>query len=137
MEFPIFGNRAMNERECRNKIGCIHPEAQTIIKGLQPHNRGSEFASDPFWKLHKLNNMDKHRAPHVTQMAVAAYADFSGTPHLPGTINTYLGPFEDGAKIVSYVPFADEGFDPYVHMDLRHSLRARVCNRRVGLRCCP
>jgi hypothetical protein len=50
-------------------------------------------------------------------MAVAAYADFSDAPHLPGTININIGPFEDGAKIASYAPFADEEFDPYVHMD--------------------
>jgi hypothetical protein len=38
LEFPIFGNRSMTTGECRNKIGCIHPDAQTIIKELQPHN---------------------------------------------------------------------------------------------------
>jgi hypothetical protein len=120
LEFPIFGDRAMKEWECRNKIGCIHPDAQTIIKGLQPHNRGDDFASDPFWKLHRLNNMDKHRAPPITQVAVSSWVDFADAPHLPGTLHINLGPFEDGAEIASYVPqtsaFA-EGFDPQVHMD--------------------
>lgn len=119
LEFPIFGDREMTKGECRNKIGCIHPDAQTVIKCLQPHNRGDEFASDPFWKLQQLNNMDKHRVPHVTQMAVASYADFPDVPHLPGTVNIFLGPFEDGAEIASYTPHMSvvEGFDPEMHMD--------------------
>lgn len=119
LEFPIFGDRGMEERECRNKIGCIHPDAQTAIKELQPHIRGDEFASDPLWKLHQLSNMDKHRVPHVTQVAVAAWADFLDAPHLPGTISINLGPFEDGTQIASYAPHVsvDEGFDPKVDVD--------------------
>ena len=65
LEFPIFGNRMMDAQECRKKIGCIHPDAQAAIKGLQPYNKGNEFASDPLWKLHRLSNVDKHRVPHV------------------------------------------------------------------------
>ena len=120
LEFPIFGDRAMNERECRNKIGCIYPDAQAITKGLQPHNRGDNFMSDPLWKLHRLNIMDKHRAPHITQVAISAWADFPDAPHLPGTININLGPFEDGAEIASYMPHAStiaEGFHLEMHMD--------------------
>jgi hypothetical protein len=119
-EFPIFGERKWRERERRDKIGCIHPDAQAIIKRLQPHNRGNKFTSDPLWMLHELNNMDKHRAPHITQVAVSAWADFPDAPHLPGTIHLNLGPFEDGAEIASYVPQTSviaEGFDPEVHMD--------------------
>ena len=65
LEFPIFGNRMLDAKECRNKIGCLHLNAQAAIKGLQPYNRGNEFASDPLWKLHRLSNVDKHRVPHV------------------------------------------------------------------------
>jgi hypothetical protein len=119
-EFPIFGDREWTERERRNKIGHINPRAQAIIKRLQPHNRGDEYASDALWMLSELNNMDKHRAPHITQVAVSAWADFPDARHLPGTIHINLGPFEDGAEIASYEPrtsaFA-EGFDPEVDMD--------------------
>jgi hypothetical protein len=118
-EFPIFGDRKWTVRERRNKIGCIHPRAQAIIKRLQPYIRGDEFASDPLWMLHELSNMDKHRAPHITQVAISTWADFPDASHLPGTINIHMGPFEDGAEIASYTPrtsaFA-EGFDPQVHM---------------------
>lgn len=117
LEFPIFGDREMNERECRNKIGCIHPDAQATIKCLQPHNRGDEFASDPLWKLQQLNNIDKHRVPHITMLAVSTYADFPDVPHpAGGTLNIYLGPFEDSTKIASHTPVSGE-FDPKLHMD--------------------
>lgn len=33
LTFPVFGDRATNERGCRNKIGRIHPDAQAVIKG--------------------------------------------------------------------------------------------------------
>jgi hypothetical protein len=49
LEFPIFGDREMKPRECRNKIGCSHPRAQTAIKELQPYNRGQRFINDPLW----------------------------------------------------------------------------------------
>jgi hypothetical protein len=119
-EFPIFGDKEWTTWQRRNKIGCIHPRAQAIIKRLQPHNRGDEYASDPLWKLNELNNMDKHRAPHITQVAISAWVDFADAPHLPGTLHINLGPFEDGAEIASYIPHtpgATEGFDPKVHMD--------------------
>ncbi len=118
-EFPIFGDREWKEWERRKKIGCVHPRAQAIIKRLQPHNRGDEFASDPLWKLHELNNMDKHRVPHVVQMAISAWTDFADAPHVPRTINLNLGPFEDGAEIMSYTPHLSvtEGFDPEMHVD--------------------
>jgi hypothetical protein len=119
-EFPIFGDREWTPRERRNKIGCIHPRAQAIINRLQSHNRGDEFALDPLWKLHELSNMDKHRAPHITQVAVSTWADFPDAPHLPGTIHINLGPFEDRSEIASYAPHTSaiaERFDPEVHMD--------------------
>jgi len=116
LEFPIFGDRAMDERECRNKIGCIHPDAQAAIKQLQPYNREDEFVSDPLWVLQQLSNMDKHRVPHITLLAVSTYVDSPSTPSLPGRLNIHFGPFEDGAKIASYTPATGE-FDPKVHMD--------------------
>ena len=120
LEFPVFGDRVMDSREHRRKIGCLDPEAQAIIKGMQPYNRGDEFASDPLWKLHQLSNMDKHRVPHVAQVAVSAVADFPDAPHLPGTITINIGSYEDGAEIATYTPHTSafaEGFDPKVHMD--------------------
>jgi hypothetical protein len=70
--------------------------------------------------LNELNNMDKHRAQHITQVAISTWADFPDAPHLPGTLEINMGPFEDGAEIAVYTPHISafaEGFDPQVHMD--------------------
>lgn len=118
-EFPIFGPKAISFSARRKRIGGIDPNAQAIIEGLQPHNRGNAFASDPLWKLHQLSNMDKHRVPHVVQMAISSFADFTDAPHLPGTININIGSYEDGAEIATYTPRSSafaEGFDPKMHM---------------------
>ena len=119
-EFPIFGPKAMSSSARQKRIGGIDPNAQALIEGLQPHNQGDEYASDLLWKLHQLSNMDKHRVPHVTQVAVKTYADSPDAPHLPGIITINLGPFEDGAEVASYTPatttFAED-FDPEAHMD--------------------
>jgi hypothetical protein len=117
-EFPIFGKRKWSVRERREKIGCINPRAQAIIQRLQPYRRGDKYASDPLWMLNELNNMDKHRVPVVTQVALSAWVDLSDAPYLPGTLNLNLGAFEDGAEIASYIPdTAARGFDPNVNMD--------------------
>jgi hypothetical protein len=66
LEFPIFTDRAMKPRECRNKIGCIHPDAQAFIKELQPYEQGGEDASEHVLSiLHNLSVKDKHRFPHL------------------------------------------------------------------------
>jgi|SRR5215212_2196849 len=65
-EFPILGDRPMKAGERQRKIGGIHPDAQTIIEGLQPYQRGQHYAVDPLWVLHELSNIDKHRLPLVT-----------------------------------------------------------------------
>jgi hypothetical protein len=48
----------------RKRIRGIAPRAQAIIEELQPYKRGSDFASDPLWKLSILSNADKHRVLH-------------------------------------------------------------------------
>ncbi len=77
LEFPIFTDRTMTPGECRNKIGCIHPDAQAIIKELQPYERGKDARKYTLSVLHDLSIKDKHRFPHV--------ASFS-----PRTISLYI-----------------------------------------------
>jgi len=119
-EFPIFGPKAMNSNARKKRIGGVDPNAQTIIEGLQPHNRGNKFASDPLWQLHQLSNMDKHRVPHVTQVAVRRVVDVPEIPGVSGTLTINIGSYKDGAEIATYTPRTSavaEGFDPKVHMD--------------------
>ena len=92
-EFPIFGDEnrkgipgsgaAMFGARTRtgdpapnsglSKIQGWHPDAQTVVEGLQPYKRGKDFRSDPIWLIHDLDRVSKHRLLHP---AVAA---FSGT----------------------------------------------------------
>lgn len=69
-EFPIYGDKrsegatAVETRYVpafAEKIGGLPPQAQTVIKSLQPYHRGNDFASHPLWKLFELCNIDKHR----------------------------------------------------------------------------
>ena len=58
-EFPIFSDRAMLPNEEARKMGCVGPDARTIIKALQPYNRGDGYRSDPLWQIQELNRIDK------------------------------------------------------------------------------
>ena len=109
LEFPVFGDREMTTRECRNKIGCIDPRAQADIKGLQPYNRGERFRRDPLWQLHQLSNMDKHRLPHVVLFAPQAIAFFVPDNLTASDIQSISGPIETCAPIARYPAFDKTG----------------------------
>jgi hypothetical protein len=102
LEFPIIADRTMNSRECRNKIGCIHPDAQAIIKDLQPYQGGRGGRSNLLWVLHELSVKDKHRFPHLGVASAGTISVFaagsSGT--LVGTPN--WEPFEGRAEVLRY-----------------------------------
>ena len=57
-EFPIFNDRDLFTRDAPRKIGCLRPETQALIKGLQPYEGGDQA----LWTLHELSRRDKHRA---------------------------------------------------------------------------
>lgn len=60
-EFPVFHLATLDPNTESRKIGCIAPAARTIIKALQPYHRGNSYHSDPLWRVHELNRIDKHR----------------------------------------------------------------------------
>jgi hypothetical protein len=107
--FPIFGPKPLKPGKSREMIGCIHPEAQTVIKELQPHLRGKkEYATSPLWQLHRLSNVDKHRLPHTTLHASIGGAYFPDAPGLPTDLSVNIGPTKDGAEVASYTPAVGE-----------------------------
>jgi len=110
-EFPLFGERPMRTDERKNKIGCIHPRAQVIIKRLQPYRRGERYTLHLLWQLHQLSNFDKHRLPHITLLANVAGSYFPNSPTRPPDLKVSLGPVEDGAVVGSYTPPPDEPVD--------------------------
>jgi hypothetical protein len=117
-EFPIFGdqdrqghpgvgNRNFHLRRSKapkqpapssglHKIRGMHPGAQAIIEGLQPYRRGTDFREDPLWRLHVLDNINKHRLLHVTAAAGFLSLRVEGDsprelPFLPGVIEGFTG----------------------------------------------
>src|SRR5215217_144350 len=103
--FPIFGDKPLKPRKCREMIGGIDPDAQTIIKDLQPHNRGDKYASDALWKLYKLSNVDKHRLLHLTVFTTDSFAHFPDAPERPRDLELWVhSSMENGAKIAQYTP---------------------------------
>ena len=62
--FPIHVDRSNRSEELfRKKVWDMPGEAITIIKELQPYQRGASHRDDPLWQLNELSNIDKHRLP--------------------------------------------------------------------------
>jgi len=47
----------------RKRVMGMPPDAVTIIKELQPHQRGADCRQHPLWQLNELGNIDKHKLP--------------------------------------------------------------------------
>jgi hypothetical protein len=119
VEFPIFLTRGdWNYRKAGAKrITHMRAGAKAIIKGLQPYNRGDETAAshDLLWILHKLNNIDKHRLPHLTQ-SVPRNITFYAT-HSVGLsgVEIIWGAIQEDAVIARYDPPGDT----YAEVDMQ------------------
>lgn len=115
-QFPIFGDKTskgllgagpqMFQSKGLNGIRGIHPDAQTIIKSLQPYHRGKDFASHPLWMLHDLSNIDKHRlllVAHCHSTAMVIDVDRWRTEGnailLAGPINVHGGFIEGETEV--------------------------------------
>lgn len=121
--FPIQVEQDASKLD--SMLGSIDPCAKTVIEGLQPYKRGERLAkTDPLWWLNKLNNMDKHRLPHLVFF----------TPRLlsfiaPGDYDTATdielmrwGPVEHRAKIARYAAFDETGAEVDVYLDAKFSV---------------
>lgn len=71
-EFPIFSARPPTAQDISRKIGGVHPDAQEIIKRLQPHN-AADYRQDRLFHLHELDRINKH------QFIIPAAAGHVGT----------------------------------------------------------
>ena len=92
-EFPIlsdvdrhgnFGKGPDKWRDSRaSKVGGMDSAAQALIEGLQPYHRGEAYDTDPLWRLHELNRIDKHRVLHVVTRAMeGSLLDLAGAKNL-------------------------------------------------------
>jgi hypothetical protein len=58
IEFPIAKDLATYESDKTGKIKGMRPEAKKAIDELKPYKGGN----DSLWRIHELDNFDKHRA---------------------------------------------------------------------------
>jgi hypothetical protein len=135
-EFPIFGdedrkgNTGVGSTRFQwglSKIQGLDPNAQAVIEGLQPYQRGNEFRSDPLWILHELDRFSKHRLLHAT------VASFHGTKWVipafrniraigPGLIETYGGTIETETPISQIFGIHPIGPAADMHVEINPAL---------------
>lgn len=73
--FPIFREEPADRNKLLDPMRKIHPDAQAIIEEIQPFKNGEGDAADTFlWVLHELNNVDKHRLLHPTEVWIVTNA---------------------------------------------------------------
>lgn len=112
-EFPIFGDELgkgdiLAEKRLEKKfapiLNAIPPNSKTIIKRVQPYQRGKAFASHPLWKLYVLSNTDKHRllldAAMYNVAITVSRGEFINIDSYK--INVLGGPMNDQAVIAKY-----------------------------------
>jgi hypothetical protein len=108
VEFPIFLTRGdWNHRNAGpRRIAQMRARAQTIIEGLQPYKRGDEIAAshDLLWILHKLNNVDKHRLPHLTLSVPRNITFYATHPVGLSGVEIVWGAVKEDAVIARYDP---------------------------------
>ncbi len=116
--FPIcdqsntFHARRRREWKPLHEIRGIPPEAQAIIEGLQPYNRGNvAMKSDPLWILREMDDIDKHRTIHISGWSAHAIA-LDITELMPGVrLHSHsirpTGAIESGAILVEIDYSAD------------------------------
>jgi hypothetical protein len=97
-EFPIL----------RTRLAAYTQRRKYLFKRLQPYQRGAKYWVHPLWQLHHLNNLDKHRFPHVVQFATVAGAYFPDSPRRPSDLEINMGPLRDGMRVATYTPPPDE-----------------------------
>jgi hypothetical protein len=98
--FPICSD-VDHWKRSKRRIACLNEPTRTAIERVQPYNRikhGQWFA--PLWWLAQLNDVDKHRLPHLT--VLAAHPDEITTDVKPGTFRALWneGPLLDGATLL-------------------------------------
>jgi hypothetical protein len=61
IEFPIAESFAKHKKSKAGKVEGIHPDAIKAIDTLEPYGDGNGKFSALLWRLHALDNIDKHR----------------------------------------------------------------------------
>lgn len=128
-EFPIFVDEAEFNNSRRGGLykirGITNPEARAVIESAQPYQRRKQgLASEQhlLWVLQELNNIDKHRRPHLSFTAGKLFA--ATIKPIPGTGTEIVdqwtvgdGRLVDDATVVRWT--VRDPAEPYVEVDLQ------------------
>jgi hypothetical protein len=119
VQFPFANNRDAYESEKARKVEGIRPEAVKAIDDLRPYKGGD----DVLWRIHELDNIDKHRFVFVIGKDVLFEAPWYNHefPFLirPRTLNT-------DAPLFSGI------FESEVEQNVNFSIEEAVCEPQVA-----
>lgn len=103
-EFPVFEDETKFNGRAPRMMDGMSDTAKAAIERLQPFNEWPEHPEHAtLWKIHDLNNIDKHRLPYITGLVLARVR--GGFRHVgaSGAELVYLAeqgaPIEDGAVL--------------------------------------
>ena len=95
--FPMFAEeKPGTNKRLKRMLKGVHPEARTIIQGMQPYNPGHEGHQNVRWVLSDLNAKDKHRQPPLVVPA-------------PSTVSFYVAGPEGALKATQNWPSLEVG----------------------------
>ena len=126
--FPVYEADDKYNAERPNKVeGVFAPAAVRILDDLKPYAAGNDL----LWKLHKLNNIDKHRHLSVVACALESVgllisgAGFNPPENAarfdmlkPQSAGDELRVIEDGAVVCAYGSFTPPGCLPVSNVDM-------------------
>ena len=114
--FPIFLDQ--NPSKLDNMLRGIDPRAKAVIEGLQPYTRRELAKTDPLWWLNKLENMDKHRLPHLVFFTPESLGFIVRGDYVTDEIELMRwGPVEGRAPIARYPALNETGAEVDVHFN--------------------
>jgi hypothetical protein len=63
--FPIFASQKIYEAQASEKVRGMRKDIAEAIDAIRPYNHGHPV----LWRLHSLNNVNKHRLPNIVGLA--------------------------------------------------------------------
>jgi hypothetical protein len=115
VEFPIAKDFSTYENSKAKKVEGMRPDAVKFIDDLKPYKGGNDL----LWKIHELDNIDKHRVLFTVDQDYLFYADWMAGPD-----HTYL--------MRANKPHFVGIFDLEVEKDIQLEIDEAVNNPKVG-----
>jgi len=123
-EFPIFEDEPEFKRRAPRVMRGMSTSAKTAIQDLQPFNAWPEHPDHAtLWKIHGLNNIDKHRLPYITCLYLSrSKGELRSEADIGGTLDYVRrkGTVKNGAPLVRirYDPDRARALDAEMEMQL-------------------